>query len=125
MKNLVVVVVLIAVAAAVYFVVWPALQGKYAAASTGDRVEAWLASQKQGDEQTALCMWAVGKPMMSIEEMRGWTDDYDAFRRRAGIMERLESYSIESVTPPIVKVLLNGERFTLRVDSSGPISFAE
>jgi len=125
MKNLVVVIVLIGIAAALYFFVWPALQGGWSSASAEDRVVRWLDAQKARDTQAALSLWAVGKPMMSMQEMRANTDRYDAFRRKAGIYEKVESYSIDSVSPPEVTVTVNGRRLVLRVEEGAPIALVD
>lgn len=116
MKNLVIVVLLVAAGLALYFYAWPAIQGKYAGQSAEDRVQGWLEAQKRGDEQTALCMWAQGKTVLPIDEMRVYTGRYDEFRKRHGFMGGVESYSIEEVDPPRVTVRINGTRIRLRVE---------
>lgn len=125
MKNLVVVIVLVGIAAALYFYVWPALQGRWSTMGAEDRVVQWLEAQKARDSQSALCLWAVGKPMMSMQEMRAYTDRYDDFRREAGMFEEVESYTIDSVSPPDVTVTVNGRRLVLRVEEGRPISLFE
>lgn len=123
MKNLVVIVVIAALAIALYLWVWPAMQAQFRGQSAEERVEAWLSAQRAGDEQTALSQWAKGVPVLEMGEMRIYTGRYDDFRQELGILdEKLEDYDIVEVSPPQVKVRLNGRSYTLRVDPGSQIT---
>ena len=122
MKNLVVIIILLAAAAGIYFFAWPMLKGEVSGTVTRDRVEGWLEAQKVRDEQTALCMWAAGVPTLPMEEMRVFTTQYDAFRNQLDIYDGVDSFSIESVNPPLVTVTINGDRHVFRVEKGSPIA---
>ena len=122
MKNLVIVVILAAIGYALYAYAWPALEKTMAGQTVEDRVKGWLTSQKAGDEQTALCMWAKGKPMLSQQEMAAYTDKYDAFRRSLEIYSGVNSFSINSVEDFNVSVTINGRSHNLTVDPMYAIS---
>ena len=122
MKNLVILIAIAAIAAVGYYVVWPNMQADYAVTKVTDRVEGWLAAQKQNDEQTGLSMWAEGVVTLDEMAMRAYSTRYDQFRRTHDIYDNISSYSIDFVEPPFANVTINGMKFKLRVVPRSPIS---
>jgi hypothetical protein len=121
MKNLIILIVIAALAAVGYYVVWPNMQSNMQVQTVQDRVEGWLEAQKRGDEQTGLCMWAEGVAALDMTAMKGYTSQYDGFRRDHGFYDGISSYSVDSVDPPYANVTINGRHLRLRVEKGSVI----
>ena len=98
-----------------------------------NRVNSMLDNLKAGQEQEALCQWAVGAPFMAVELMRKHTGAFDDFKREGGIYDSVENYDIKDIKLvkdegeiyTRVSCAINGEAHTMIVQKDTPIEWEE
>ena len=144
MKKLV---VLAAIAAAVYYFAWPKLKEKFnprpedkVATDARLRSEAVLTGmQGKSDprlgppEQYALSQWAAGKILIDRDQMERATVEFDQWRDRKGLWKTIGSWEILGVNvkegqdepEARVRMKIDGAYYTWIVQKGRPIRWAD
>jgi hypothetical protein len=94
------------------------------------RVEGMLSANASGDEQTALCMWAQGAAVLSLDEIKGYTRHFDNFVRAAALDPPPQNWTVEEVILEEygyarVTVDLDGRKLRLKVGRREPIELLQ
>jgi len=103
------------------------VQAKQETASA--RVEAMLRAHASGDEQSAICQWAEGKPVLPMEVIGGATDPYADFARSArlhkGMTWAVAEVTVSSAGGAEVAITIDGNGLRLSVHPDRRIAFED
>lgn len=130
MKNLVIVIVVLAVA-------W--FGGRWAVETFGSagssdlakrRVDVVLAGLKSGgDEEAAISMWYRGVMVLPKEELEAAVDPFATWRGQKELMGAIGSGSVDSIdtsgTVPVAKITIDGRHLAIRVPDKTQMSWAD
>lgn len=131
MKQLLVILAVLAVAILGGRWAWQRFGGAVTEESVEQRVTTVLENMEAGgDEQTATCTWATGKATISdITAMGAAVDGFARWRRAKGLTRAISSFSVDEVDVsgdvPWVSVTIDGQEHALEAPKGEPIAWAD
>jgi hypothetical protein len=139
--------VLAAIAAAVYYFAWPKVKEKInprpedkVATAARLRSEAVLSGMAEKSdrrlgppEQYALSQWAAGKILIDRDQMEIYSPQFDTFREQKGLFRTIGSYEVVGVNvkegpeepEARVRMKIEGAYYTWIVQKGRPIRWAD